>query len=149
MLLMFLMTSKREMWRNGLSIRLWIHEWLSGMGSGHHGAKFLWRFLCPTPIECAAIMTTMARFMYLCPWARVKALYSNCYMVQRSRKTVGSVYMYSNSRPNTSVHVKEFTGYWKRAGDHPGTVDCTSELHTSTLGFRGKVQLVCTQCVNT
>ena len=42
--------------------------------------------------------------------------------------------------------LKYVTGYSKRAGDHPGTVDCTSKLHSSTLE---KVQLVCTQCRNT
>ena len=45
--------------------------------------------------------------------------------------------------------LKNVTGYSKRAGDHPGTVDCTSKLHSSTLGPEEKVQLVCTQCVNT
>ena len=37
---------------------------------------------------------------------------------------------------NTSVHVKEHHSYSKRAEDHPGTVDCTSKLHSSTLGSR-------------
>ena len=55
-------------------------------------------------------------------------------VVQRSRKAVGPVYMYVNI--NTSVHIKNVTGYLKRAGDHPGTVDCTSKLHSSTLGSR-------------
>ena len=32
--------------------------------------------------------------------------------------------------------LKNVTGYTKRAGDHPGTVDCTSKLHSSTLGSR-------------
>ena len=30
--------------------------------------------------------------------------------------------------------LKNVTGYSKRAGDHPGTVDCTSKIHSSTLG---------------
>ena len=32
--------------------------------------------------------------------------------------------------------LKNVAGYSKRAGDHPGTVDCTSKLHSSTLGSR-------------
>ena len=32
--------------------------------------------------------------------------------------------------------LKNITGYSKRAGDHPGTVDCTSKIHSSTLGSR-------------
>ena len=65
------------------SIRLWIHEWLPGMGSSHLGAK-----ICVT---------------HLMPLSKV--LYSNCSVVRRSRKAVSPVYMYLNI--NTSVHVKE------------------------------------------
>ena len=32
--------------------------------------------------------------------------------------------------------LKNITGCSKRAGDHPGTVDCTSKIHSSTLGSR-------------
>ena len=43
---------------------------------------------------------------------------------------------------NTSVHIKEchrvtnVSGFSKRAGDHPGTLDGTSKLHSSCLGSR-------------
>ena len=42
--------------------------------------------------------------------------------------------------------LKNITGYSKRAGEHPGTVDCTSKIHSSALGVEEKAQLVCTQC---
>ena len=32
--------------------------------------------------------------------------------------------------------LKNVIGYLKRAGDHPSTVDCTSKLHSSTLGSK-------------
>ena len=74
---------EREAWRSGWSIRLWIHEWLPGVGSSQTGAKNL----CELPVPLS------------------KALYSNCSVVRRLRKAVGPVYMYLNI--NTSVHVKE------------------------------------------
>ena len=36
---------------------------------------------------------------------------------------------------NAMCTLKNVTCYSKRAGDHPGTVDCTSKIHSSTLGF--------------
>ena len=67
-----------------------------------------------------------------------KVLYSNCSVIRRSCKAIGPVYMYLNI--NTST-LKNVTGYSKRAGDHPGTVDCTSKLHSSTLGLEEKYSL--------
>ena len=55
-------------------------------------------------------------------------------MVWRSRKAVGPVYMYLNI--NTSVHVKECHRLFEKSRGHPGTIDCTSKLHSSTLGSR-------------
>ena len=64
-----------------------------------------------------------------------KALYSDCSVVRRSCKAKGPVYMYLNINRQACT-IKNITGYSKRAGDHPSTVDCTSKLHSSTLGSR-------------
>ena len=64
-----------------------------------------------------------------------KALYSDCSVFQRSRKANSPVYMYLNINRQACT-IKNITDYSKRAGDHPGTVDCTSKLHSSTLGSR-------------
>ena len=37
---------------------------------------------------------------------------------------------------NAVCTLKKVTGYSKRAGEHPGTVDCTSKTHSCTLGSR-------------
>ena len=41
-------------------------------------------------------------------------------------------------------YLKNITGYSKRAGDHPGTVDYASKTHSSTLDSRVKI---CTACL--
>ena len=76
-----------------------------------------------------------------------KALYSNCSVVQRSRKAVGPVYMYLNI--NTSVHVKERHRLFEKS--RGSSRYCWLYFkHTFIYSrTRGKVQLVCTQCVNT
>ena len=99
-------------WRNGKSIRL-MNTWITH----RRGFEPPWCQICVT---------------LLVPLSKV--LHSNCSVVRSSHKAVSPVYMYLNI--NTSVHVKNVTGYSKRAGDHPRTVDCTSKLHSSTLGSR-------------
>ena len=49
------------------------------------------------------------------------------------------------SEINTVYTLKNVTGYSKRAGDHPGTVDCASKTHSSTLhvGSRVKISTAC------
>ena len=76
-----------------------------------------------------------------------KALYSNCSVVRRSRKAVGPVYMYLNI--NTSVHVKERHRLFEKSR---GSSRYCWLYFKNTFIYsrtRGKVQLVCTQCVNT
>ena len=76
-----------------------------------------------------------------------KALYSNCSVVRRSRKAVGPVYMYLNI--NTSMHVKERHRLFEKSR---GSSRYCWLYFKNTFIYsrtRGKVQLVCTQCVNT
>ena len=76
-----------------------------------------------------------------------KALYSNCSVVRRSRKAVGPVCMYLNI--NTSVHVKERHRLFEKSR---GSSRYCWLYFKNTFIYsrtRGKVQLVCTQCVNT
>ena len=81
--------------------------------------KFVWRFLCP--------------------WARHLTLVVPRFggHVKPSRR-VGPVYMYLTLIQACTL--TNVTGYSKRARNQPGTVDCTSKLHSSTLGstVRGK-----------
>ena len=89
--------------------------------------------------------TVVPKFLrhFLCPWAN----YSNWSMVRRSRKAVGTVYMYLNI--NTSVHVKEHHRLFvKSRGSfwYCWLYFKNTFIHSRT---RGKVQHVCTQCVNT
>ena len=76
-----------------------------------------------------------------------KAFYSNCSVVWRSCKAVGPMYMYLNS--NTSVYVKERHGLFEKS--RGSSRYCSLYFKTTFIYSRtgGKVQLVCTQCVNT
>ena len=68
-------------------------------------------------------------------------------MVRRSREAVGPVYMYLNI--NTSVHVKERHRLFVKSR---GSSRYCWLYFKNTFIYsrtRGKVQLVCTQCVNT
>ena len=88
-----------------------------------------------------------------------KALYSNCSVVQRSRKAVGPMYMYLNI--NTSVHVKERHRLFEK--NRGSSRYCWLYFKTALIYWRfqsmgqgplwlfwvPKVQLICTQCNNT
>ena len=63
-----------------------------------------------------------------------KTLNSICLVLRRALQAVGPVYMISDI--DTVCTLKNITGYSKRAGDQPGTVDCASKTHSSILGSR-------------
>ena len=85
---------------------------------------------CPAWVRARLVPQICVSF--LCPWARHLTLVVPWFG--------GHV---KPSVPCTCIQIfiqactlKNVTGYSKRAGDHPGTVDCTSKLHSSTLGSR-------------